>query len=421
MRNGLQRIFRGSYRVIFPLIIPPLLLLAGCTKEAPEEEPVRNDYLVEAEKVNTMSGKSLKGFLGLAGYGQYASLVQSDVRLVRVVYATEYPKGGRLNVSGALLISENYNSRFPTLLFTHGSNGNRDISPSAELRAIPSMEVFLGITIASAFNCAVLIPDYIGYGASKSVTHPYMHGESLGQTGLDFIRAYREYLSDPAVALPFNSNIIPTGYSEGGYASIAVHKAIDAHPSEGLKVLKTIAGAGAYDMLAFSKEVLGNPDSLGTRMLSSYLWVLGMYKTDFQYSKSYAAIFSDADNALLQSIGYDLAYYKNEAAGLPLHEISAQLFKPEFISGVLDDTDSEFIRISQQNSLADFTPKDSIIFVYGDADRWVYPVNSENAYSSMSAKQCPVKAYVQPGGDHDTTLPLYLNVLLERLQAASGQ
>jgi hypothetical protein len=404
------------------IIIPILLLLAGCTKEAPEQ-PVRNDYLVKAEVMNTVSKEMLKTFLGPSEYGQYASLVQSNVRLLRVVYATEYPKGTTINVSGALLISENYDSRFPTVLYNHGTNGNRNSAPSVEIQSVLSigMEVFFGITIASAFNCAVLIPDYIGYGESKSITHPYMHGESLGQTGLDFIRAYREYMSGPAVALPFNNNVVVTGYSEGGYAAIALHKTIDAHPSEGLKVFKTVAGSGAYDLVAFSKEILDNQNPLGERMVSSYLWVIGMFKTDFHYSKNYADIFSETDNALLQSIGYDLAYYKNETAGLPLHDVSAQLFKPGFISGVLNETDTEFIEISQRNSLIDFTPKDSVIFVYGDADQWVYPVNSENAYSAMSAKQCPVKDYVQPGGDHETTLPLYFDVLLVRLQAANAE
>jgi predicted esterase len=402
---------------IIPLL---LLLLAGCTKETPEQ-PVRNDYLVQAEEVNILHKEMLKNLLGTFGYGQYAALVQSDVHLIRVVYVTEYPKGTPINVSGALLISGNYNSRFPTVLFNHGTNGNRNSAPSVDIRTISSTEVFLSITMASIFNCAVLVPDYIGYGESKSITHPYMHGESLGQTGLDFIRAYREYMSAPAIALPFHNNIVITGYSEGGYASLALHKTIDAHPSEGLEVVKTIAGSGAYDLTAFSKEILNNPNPLERQMLSSYLWVIGMYKTDFRYSKNYADIFSEADNTLLQSIGYDLAYYKDVSAGLPLHEISSQLFKPEFISGVLDETDTEFISISKQNSFIDFTPKDSIIFVYGDADQWVYPVNSENAYNTMSAKQCPVKAYVQPGGDHETTLPLYLDVLLGRLQALNSK
>ncbi|MDR1417182.1 MAG: hypothetical protein LBJ57_07180 [Prevotellaceae bacterium] len=392
--------------------------MAGCTKETPEQ-PVQNDYLVQADAVNTIGKDLLKIFLAAQGYEQYASLPQSNVRLLRVVYTTEYPKGSKKNVSGALLVSENYDARFPTVLFNHGTYGDRNSAPSEEIRNIMglSMEVFLGITIASAFNCAVLMPDYIGYGESKSATHPYMHRESLGQTGLDFLRAGREYMDMPAVALPFNNTVFITGYSEGGYASVALHEAIDAHPAAGLKALKTVAGAGAYDLKAFSKEVVNNPDSLGTRMVSSYLWVIGTYKREFLYAKDYADIFSEADNALLRSISYDLSYYRNETAKLPLHEVSSQLFHPEFISGIRDETDTEFIRISQQNSLVDFEPKDSLIFVYGDADKWVYPVNSVNAYQTMLAKGCKVKAYVQPGGDHDTTLPLYLDVVLNRLLA----
>jgi hypothetical protein len=398
------------------LLIPVLLLLAGCSKEA-SEQLVQDDYLVRMELVGTMNKEVLKAALTSQGYGQYAPLLQSNVRLLRAVYTTTYPEGNKINVSGALLISENYDDRFPTVVLNHGTYGNRNSAPSEEIRSIPSIDVFLGITIASVFDCALLIPDYIGYGESKSVTHPYTHGESLGQTGLDFIRACREYMADPAVALPFNGNIFVTGYSEGGYASVALHKAIDAHPAEGLKVLKTVAGAGAYDLVAFSKEIVGNLQPLGTRMLSSYLWVIGMYKNDFRYSKEYADIFSAADHALLQTIGYDLAYYKNETAKLPLHDIASELFRPGFISGILDETDTEFVRISQQNSLVDFAPKDSLIFVYGDADNWVYPVNSENAYNAMLKKGCKVKAYEVPGGDHDTTLPFYIEVVLGRLLA----
>ena len=401
---------------IFSLILP-LLLLAGCAKEKPEQPEQR--YLVRAEAAGTMSKELVRFFLSASGYGQYAELMQSDVRMLRVVYATEYPKGTKLNASGALLISGSYSAGFPTVVYNHGTYSDRNSAPSLEVQGTPSMEVGLGAAIASAFGCAVLIPDYVGYGESKNTTHPYMHGESLGQAGLDFIRAYREYAATPAAGLSFNSAIFVTGYSEGGYAAVALHKAVDEHPAEGLSVLKTVAGSGAYDLVAFSKEVVDNPNPLGAQMLSSYLWVLGMYKTDFRYSKGYADIFSEADNALLRSIGYDLAYFRNAAERLPLHDTASQLFKPEFIAGVRDETDTEFIGISRQNSLTDFAPKDSLIFVYGDADEWVYPVNSANAYHAMLAKGCKVRAYVQPNGTHSTTLPLYVEVLLARLAAVA--
>ncbi|MDR0712258.1 MAG: hypothetical protein LBF67_07950 [Prevotellaceae bacterium] len=403
---------------IFSLILP-LLLLAGCAKEAPDQpEQPELYYLVQAEAATTMSKEIIRLALERAGFGQYASLMQSDVRMIRVVYTTEYPKGTKISASGALLISGSYNPSFPTIVYNHGTNSNRNSAPSTEIQSFPfSTDVFLGAAIASAFGCAALIPDYIGYGESKNITHPYMHGESLGQAGLDFIRAYREYAENPAAGIAFNSSIFITGYSEGGYAAVALHKAIDDYPTEGLTVFKTVAGSGAYDLVAFSKGVVDNPDPLGAQMLSSYLWVLGMYKTDFRYSKSYEDIFSEADNALLRSIDYDLAYSRNETASLPLHEISSQLFKPDFISGILDGTDTEFIGISQQNSLVDFAPKDSLIFVYGDADTWVYPVNTINAYNAMLEKGCKVRSYVRPGGDHTTTLPLYMEVMMARLGA----
>jgi predicted esterase len=412
-----------KYRLSRKILIPILLLLAtGCTKETPEEQPVQNDYFVRTEAFNAISKEMLKFVFDNQGYGQYAPLMQSDVRPFRVVYTTEYPKGTKINVSGALLLPDNYNPRFPVVVLNHGTYGDRNSAPSKEIQKnLPSsIDVFLGMAIASAFNCALLMPDYIGYGESQSVTHPYMHGESLGQTGLDFIRAFREYTADPAVALSFNSNIFITGYSEGGYAAVALHKAIDARPAEGLKVYKNVAGAGAYDMEAFSKAVASNSQPLGLRMLSSYLWVLEMYKNDFRYSKSYADIFSETDNALLQSINYDIAYFGNEAAELPLHDVAAELFQPEFISGIMNETDTEFIRISRENSLIDFVPKDSLIFVWGDADNWVYPVNSENAYNAMRSKGCKVASCIQPGGDHNTTMPLYIEVVLDRLQAIAG-
>lgn len=397
------------------MMIPLLLLMAaGCSNETPEQ-PIRNGYLVQAKEVSTVNSEMLKSIFTDPEYGQFAALLQSDVRLIRVTYTTEYPKGTAINVSGALLISENYDAGFPTVVYNHGTYDNRESAPSTDIAGLSSMDAVLGIAIASAFNCALLLPDYIGYGESKSTAHPYVHVESLGQTGLDFLRAFREYMASPDVDLPVSDRVFITGYSEGGTAALAVHKAIDDHPEEGLTVAGNVAGSGVYDMVAACKAFVCNPDTLESQMLSSYLWVLGMYKTDFGYSKDYADIFSEEDNARLQSIDYDLTYFRSVTEGLPLNNIAAQLFLPAFIAGVQDETDTEFIRISRQNSLVDFAPKDSLIFVYGDADNWVHPVNSRNAHSAMREKGCKVESRVHPGGDHYTTYPLYISVLLEWL------
>ena len=398
------------------MMIPLLLLIAaGCSNETPEQ-PIRKGYLVQAEEVRTVNSEMLKSFLiTQEEYRQFAEFLQNDVRLIRVTYTTEYPKGTAINVSGALLISENYDADFPTVVYNHGTYADRESAPSTDIAGLSSLDAVLGIVIASAFNCALLLPDYIGYGESKSTAHPYVHVESLGQTGLDFLRAFREYMASPDVDRPVSDRVFITGYSEGGTAALAVHKAIDDHPEEGLTVAGNVAGSGVYDMVAACKAFVDNPNPLEPQMLSSYLLVLGMYKTDFGYSKDYADIFSEEDNDSLQSIDYDLTYFRSVTENLQLNNIAAQLFQPAFIDGVRNETDTEFIRISQQNSLVDFAPKDSLILVYGAADNWVHPVNSVNAYDKMLEKGCKVGSRVHSAGDHYTTIPLYMSVLLEWL------
>ena len=77
---------------IIIMIIPLLLLAAGCSNETPEQ-PIRNGQLVQQEEVNTIDRETLKSALTTQGYGLFAAFLQSDVRLIRVTYTTEYPKG----------------------------------------------------------------------------------------------------------------------------------------------------------------------------------------------------------------------------------------------------------------------------------------------------------------------------------------
>ncbi len=397
---------------IFILLLFIAVVLTSCSKsEEPEEK-----YLITASKSSTVQKEMMQTVMALIpDYAKYATLLKTDVSLFRVSYTTEYPKGKKINASGVLIIPDDFNTNYPTVVYTHGSIYKNE-APSLAINNLLSFpkEVALCIVMSSSFNCAVLMPDYVGYGDSESIPHPYMHAESLGQASLDLIRASREYVATPEVALPFNNHIFITGYSEGGYAAVALQKKIQETTNSGLQVVKTLAGAGAYDHVVFAKEFLQQDIELNRHFVSSYLWVIGMYKTDFAYSKNYDQIFSEQDNTLLQSTNYNLAYFAPE--NLAINTNPWSLFKPEFRNGVINGTDTEMLQILKENSLIDFTPRDSLIFVHGTADTWVYPVNTLNAYNTMSAKGCKVKLYEYPDGNHETTLPVFLDILLGRLR-----
>jgi dipeptidyl aminopeptidase/acylaminoacyl peptidase len=401
---------------IFTILMGGIVLLSSCSKDdviTPDvPEKPDNRYLVETQQAGITQKSFLVLALALAGYQEYAALPNSNVEALKVIYNTEY-KGDKLVASGIFLVSDNYNPDYPTVIYTHGTiteNG----APSLTVAARSSKEIMLGMALASAFNCAVLMPDYIGYGESADVAHPYIHAPSLAQASLDLIRAFKEY-ADTAQQLSFNNNIFITGYSEGGYAAVALQKKIQEEAPADLRIEKVVAGSGPYDNVAMVQECLKQTADLSAKFVSSYLWTLGMYKNDYGYSKEYAAIFSDADNAVLQASGYDLAYSHPEK--LEINTNPALLFKQEFIAGVRDSTDTELLRILADNSFTDFAPNDSLLLVYGTADDWVLPTNSINTYDAMSAKGCKVMSYAFDG-NHETTLPYFLDILLSRLQMA---
>jgi len=413
---------KNKYTILFSgAALFALLFLAACSKDNAPGKQSTNSYLISATQAGEVQPATLQTLLAADpgyGYAKYASLPKTHVTLYRVSYKTQYPEGKTITASGVFFIPDNYNAALPAVVYTHGTIGKGD-TPSAHLNAPLNytMEVMLCAVACSSFGCAVVMPDYVGYGDSQSIVHPYIHGQSLGQASFDMVQAFREYAAK--AGLPFDGQLLITGYSEGGYAAVALQKKVQESSGSGLHAVKTVAGSGPYDNVAFAQELLSQNAPLDPTMMATYLWAMYMYKTDFGYSKSYAQIFSDADNALLQSTGYNLAYLApvNLTA---LDTNPAQLFRPEFISGVVGDTgtgtDTEFLNILSENSLTDFAPADSLVLVCGSADNFVYPVNTLNAYNAMHDKGCKVQMYEFTGTDHDTTLPCYLDILLGRLE-----
>ncbi len=398
---------------LFLLLFLPLIVFS-CSKN--DDNPVHdNQYLISTQKESEITKIILSSALLLGGFSDYASLPQTDVTLLRTSYKTVYPKTLNREASGVFIIPKNVNINCPVVVYAHGTiyqNEAPSLKAKAPLMQPIAMDLIFAMTISSSFNCVVLVPDYIGYGSTAAIDHPYTHKESLAQASFDFILAYKEYTKN--INSTFNNNIFVTGYSEGGYAAVALQEKIQENDGAGLQVVKTVAGSGPYDNVALAKTIVGQTVETSAHFLSSYLWAIQMYKIDYNYSKSYNDIFSAEDNVLLQDINYKMAYFASE--DLAIHTNSAELFHPSFVAGVLNETDTEFLQALKDNSLVEFAPQDSLIFVYGGADTWVSPENTENAYNAMVAKQCKVKKYKDPTGDHYTTLDLYLKVLIGSLR-----
>ncbi|RAP37779.1 hypothetical protein DID80_03430 [Candidatus Marinamargulisbacteria bacterium SCGC AAA071-K20] len=86
----------------------------------------------------------------------------------------------------------------------------------------------VGVLYAST-GYIVIVPDYLGYRVSE-IPHPYLHKSSLTSILIEAIRSTKQLLS--ILDITTNNQLFLTGYSEGGYATIAATQEIEKNLSE---------------------------------------------------------------------------------------------------------------------------------------------------------------------------------------------
>ena len=93
---------------------------------------------------------------------------------------------------------------------------------------------------------ALIIPDYIGYGATSDKVHPYLVMELTARNVLDMYDAVVPFLEKAGCA-PEHDDIYLMGYSQGGATTMAVQQAIEHH-GRPIKIRRVFAGGGPYDI-----------------------------------------------------------------------------------------------------------------------------------------------------------------------------
>ena len=132
-------------------------------------------------------------------------------------------------------------SESPVISYQHGTTFKDAQAPS---NAIAPDEA--PIVMASA-GFIVVAADYAGYGASKSSQHPYLLSGPTAAAVIDLITAARTWRNGSGS--PGNGQLFLVGYSEGGYATVAAHRAMQSASSPHLATLvASVPGAGPYHL-----------------------------------------------------------------------------------------------------------------------------------------------------------------------------
>ena len=380
------------YRLRFVVLLATSLGLAAssCTKDAAQPTqpapaptaPATTTHLLGSTLIGEYSPAVLAG--RVSGIPLAAALVRYPVRVYKLTYTTQNTDGQATTASGALLVPVTTEA-LPLLSYQHGT-----IAPADEDRApsyySSSGEVYSAVSVLASTGYIVSAPDYIGYGASKALPHPYEHAPSLASASLDMLRAAREFCQQQKLTL--NQKNFLLGYSEGGFATMALHKLMEEKLGSEFTVTASAPGAGAYHKTAFAKYILSSTQPLS--FLSSYVWVLSTYNRVYGLNRPLTYYFNQPWATQLQA---------NPTGDVP--KLASELFTPEFRASVLNDTDPQLTAAFHDNDIYDWQPKAPLALFHGTADDYVPYFNSEDAYRAMQARGA-TQVTLRPiqGGNH---------------------
>ena len=319
------------------------------------------------------------------------ALARYSIKVYRLTYTTRNVDGTAITASGALLLPVT-TTALPVISYQHGT-----ISPASEGSAPSyynsSSELWSAVSVLASTGYVVSAPDYIGYGASKSLPHPYEHGASLASASADMLRAAREFCQQQKVTL--NQKNFLLGYSEGGYATMALHKLLEEKYATQLPVTASAPGAGAYHKTAFASYILTATKPLN--FLGSYVWVLDTYNKVYGLNRPYSYYFQEP---------YATRLTANPRGPVPT--LASELFAPGFKQAVLNKSDAPLMAAFQANDVYDWKPKAPLALFHGTVDDYVPFFNSQDAYDAMRARGA-AEVQLKPivGGDHFTSIGSY--------------
>jgi len=392
-----------------------LMLLTGCGgggSDSPTPAPAtqRGD-LVSVESTTPVNVATIDAIVtALATFGVDTTALAGTryaVSLNRIRYKTLTPDGRLVDASGVVVYPVKIGGPgSPLLSFQHATILDNNQAPSEFTGYGGEMAPVVAL---AARGFIVAMPDYIGYAASASEIHPYVHQQGLAASIIDMLRATRQLLSDRGV--PVNTQLFLTGYSEGGYATLAAQKEIEQNLSGEFAITASMPAAGPYDMAATAQYIVGQADNPEPKLVA---FVFKAYDRWYGWNRL-AEIFQAPYAASIAAYQNDGNYLQDTLTTDP-----TMLFTTAFRTAFLGSGETAVKAAFTANNLYDWAPSAPTRLFHGPDDTTVPYFNAVNTVTamtiagSMSVTQvdCTTPSALIPR-DHVNCVPDYLTQAIE--------
>jgi pimeloyl-ACP methyl ester carboxylesterase len=319
----------------------------------------------------------------------------------KLVYETVDAHGVPTQASGLLVVPQQPGKPVPVVSYQHGTLARKIDAPSG----MTGSESSLGLALASQGYLAVL-PDYLGLGDSPGV-QTYHHAASEATAAVDMLRAARTFCASKNISL--NAQLFLCGYSQGGHATMALHRELETYHADEFPVTACAPMAGAYDLSGATAE-----DFLsGRSMPNPYYFALLMasYQEVYGLAPALADLLAPAYKTILPPL-LDGQHSADEIdAKMPASPI--QILEPSILQALQQDPNHWLRRALTQNDVYRWKPRAAMRLYHCDGDQDVPFANAQVAHDYFAAEGLNVELInTQPGADHGACAqPTLLNAL----------
>jgi hypothetical protein len=222
---------------------------------------------------------------------------------------------------------------------------------------------------------------------------------------VDALRAMRAWCASNSIAL--NSQVFLAGYSQGGHATMALHRELETYHTNEFTITASSPAAGAYDLSGVTAA-----DFLSGRPQPNpyyFAYLLAAYQSVYQLAPTFGDLLQPPYDTTLPPLLAGNSSGAQINAAMPANPVD--ILKPELLAAFQSNSNHILRQALRDNDLHVWTPQRPMRMYHCAADADVIMANSQVAYTNFQSRGATQVQLIdpQPTADHgDCAIPSLL-------------
>lgn len=397
------------YRFYLLIIVFTGLFLNSCKKN---DEPVKKNYeyfISNEHKFDITTQEAKTNLLTFQAILPEDSLlgaeVKNDIEVHKVTYRTIFKKAN-IQASGLVCLPKTAGD-YPILCFQNGTNTLHSEAPTEN----PKYLLFSILESVASMGFIIVIPDYIGFGSSSQLPHPYLHAQSTTQSILDLLRAVKEFGTEEKIVAKPTKDLFIFGYSQGGWATMQLQKTIENNYSSEFNLIASSCAAGPYSIEYMNDFITRQTDYPMPYFLT---YLLNAYRSTELITNPLSDFIQEPYASKIPEL-FD-GKHSGGSINAELTTKMASLLTPEYRTGYA--TNPKFYNLKSAfiaNSVSAWNISTPTRLYHGGNDEYIPVSLSQKMFSDFKTAGVPdskIELIIIPGFDHSTgVIPVGLSTI----------